>query len=70
MISAMLIKRPILLLSFKNRIPTITVPTAPMPTQIPYAVPIGKVFIAIPSSQKLRPIVADLFADVSRMVYR
>ncbi len=34
--------------------PTITVPTAPMPVQTAYAVPIGKVWLALLSRKKLK----------------
>ena len=33
--------------SLKKIIPTMTVPTAPMPVQTAYAVPIGKVWVAL-----------------------
>lgn len=39
--------------SLKNRIPTITVPTAPIPVHTAYAVPIGKVCVAFIKSNIL-----------------
>jgi hypothetical protein len=39
--------------SLKKTIPKTAAPTAPIPVQAAYAVPSGRDFIAIPSSQKL-----------------
>ena len=39
--------------SLKQKMPIITVPTAPIPVQTAYAVPIGKVWVALLSSTKL-----------------
>lgn len=47
-------KRPKVAGSLKNRMPTMTVPTAPIPVQTGYAVPIGMVWTALDSNIILR----------------
>ena len=47
-------KRPKVAGSWKNRIPTNTVPTAPIPVQTGYAVPMGNVCAAFASRNMLK----------------